>query len=473
MNTLVRRSFVLLLVSMLVSLALPVHAQGDRRVDQGAAALAAYNLPPESFVELSAYASNPQKLAETLIKYGYTPEQAQEFITPQNVMMLEAVLNPSPSQELLGQAMAILGPYNLSMTDLEALFPKLTDPQAMAAALMEKGLTQEQALKVLQDAAPLIQEASTSGLLQYTMLTGQIDGMLNQIGLNSHTLFSAAPYLNDPEALAAFMQGQGYTADQIQAFQGVAAQLAAQGITGETLDGWTAKSLIYRLEGLGLEPGAVNDILALGDPEAIRAHLEELGYEGGTLELAMTNITGIVGNEGESFTAERLANFQANEAQTLLEGAGVDMADLGYLLELRGDPEALGEYLSETYGMTDEQIAAFESSLDRTTFAQTVDPEDAEDFAAEVEMSLEDESEMGDDSEGDDVSDDSADDTADDTAEDDAGDDSADDASDGSAEDTGGDDAGGDDGGGDDGGGADDAGGDGGGDDAGGDEGEG
>jgi hypothetical protein len=446
MKTLYRRPVMLmaLLFAFLLSMTLTAYAQGGPRVNQGTAFLEANRIPPEAFRELSANAADPNLLAQTLIKYGYTPEQAQTFMTPQNVMALRGVLNPSPANDLIARALETLAPYNLGIADLSALFPNLNNPQAMVAALMQKGLTQEQATQALQSAGPIIQEAQTSGMLQYAMINEQVGAILGAAGFNAHDLYSAANYLNDPEALAAYMQERGYTAAQIESFQGIASTLAAQGITGDLLNEYSAKQMIYRLEGLGLPAGSINDILALGDQDAIREYLADLGLDGSALELAMVNIVGIVGEDGQDFTAETLAQVQANEAAKLLEGAGIDPSDLGELLALRGDPDALSDYLAENYGLSAEQIAAFANGLENSTFAKTVDPEDVDDFIANLDAALEDEGgddAAGDDS-GEDVSDDSgSDDSADDSGADDSGGEGADDG--GSDDSGGGEDSGG------------------------------
>lgn len=420
MKTLYRRPVILMafLFAFLLGVTQTAYAQGGPRVNQGTAFLEANRIPPEAFRELSANAADPTLLAQTLIKYGYTPEQAQTFMTPQNVMALRAVLNPGPTNDLIARALETLAPYNLNMNDLSSLFPILTDPQAVVAALMQKGLTLAQATQALQSAGPIIQEAQSSGMLRYAMINEQLGAVLTQAGFNAHDLYAAANYLNDPEALAAYMQERGYTAAQIESFQGIASTLAAQGITGDLLNEYSAKQMIYRLEGLGLPAGSINEILALGDQDAIREYLTGLGLDGSALELAMVNIVGVVGEDGQDFTAETLAQVQAKEAATLLKGAGIDPSDLGELLALRGDPDALSDYLAENYGLSAEQIAAFATSLDNSVFARTVDPEGIDDFIASVEAALEDEG--GDDS-GEDMSDDSGDDAEMDDSADDSG----------------------------------------------------
>lgn len=368
----------------LLLITLPVQAQGNR-VAQGVAFLQANNIPPQAYVELSATIGNPQEAAKVLIKYGYTPEQAQAFMTPQNVLTMAGVLNPSPANEILIQAIGILAPYNLSMNDLTALMPNLTNPQAMVATLMQKGLTQEQATQLLTQAAPLIQQASDGGMLQYALLNDQVAGMFSQAGLSHMMMYEMGNIINDPAAIAAYMQQKGYTDAQIQTFQGLAAGITAQGITPELLEGWTVKNMVYRLEGIGLDPTTIREVVALGNVDAVREYLMAQGFSGDMLELALTNIQGTLGENGEVLTPERLDNFQAWEAANLFREAGVDPADLGNILAMKGDPEAMSNYLAETYGLTDDQIAAFEKGLNNSTFGQTVDPENADDFSMNVE----------------------------------------------------------------------------------------
>ncbi|MCC7209713.1 MAG: hypothetical protein IT323_20550, partial [Anaerolineae bacterium] len=354
----------ILLIALLAMMMTPVHAQdGGRRVDQGVAFFQANGIPPEAFRELSAtVGTSPQRAAEVLVKYGYTPEQAQAFMTPQNVLTMRAVLNPGPSNEVIGQAMGLLAPYNLTINDLSALFPNLNNPQAMAATLVQKGLTMEQASQLLTQAAPIIQQANEGGLLQYAVLNDQIAGMMNQAGFDYMLMYNVGNVINDPEAIAAKMKEQGYTEAQIQSFQTLAVGMTAQGITPELIDGWTVKNMVYRLEGIGLDPTTINEIVALGSRDAVQEYLEGLGYSGETLELALVNLAGCLGENGEVLDPERLQAYQAGEAARLLDEAGIDPENLGDILSLMDDPDAMRAYLEDS-GLSDEQIAAFEKGL--------------------------------------------------------------------------------------------------------------
>lgn len=410
MNPVFRRAALLsvLMIALFASMITPVQAQGgNRRVDQGVGFLQANRIPPEAYVELSAtIGSDPRKAAEALVKYGYTPEQAQAFMTPQNVLTMRAILNPGPSNEVIGQAMGLLAPYNLTINDLSALFPNLNNPQAMVATLVQKGLSVDQASQLLSQAAPLIQQASDSGLLQYAVLNEQIVGTMSQAGFDYMLMYRLGNVINDPEKIAAAMREQGYTDAQIQSFQGIAAGLAAQGITPELVDGWTVKNMVYRLEGIGLDPTSINEIVALGSLDAVKGYLEDLGYSGDTLQLALVNISGCLGENGEVLDPERLQAYQAGEAAKLLDEAGLDPESLSEILSLKDDPDAMRAFLEENYGLSDEQIAAFEKGLASATFAQTLDPEDLDDFIANVEDSGDD---SGDNDNADDLGNDNTD----------------------------------------------------------------
>ncbi len=63
---------------------------------------------------------------------------------------------------------------------------------------------------------------------------------------------------------------------------------------------------------------------------------------------------------------------------------GIYPEDLADILALRDDPDALREYLGEYYGLDDSVIDSFMHGLEQSTFAQTVDPEDADTFIDDV-----------------------------------------------------------------------------------------
>jgi hypothetical protein len=112
--------------------------------------------------------------------------------------------------------------------------------------------------------------------------------------------------------------------------------------------------------------------------------MTEKGLSGDMLELAMVNLEGVLGAEGEKLTPEALEHFQATEALALFEQAGLDPETMGDILEYKDDPEAMREYLAEE-GLDDAAIDAFVQGLERSTFAQTVDPENADDFLMGVD----------------------------------------------------------------------------------------
>lgn len=380
------RKFCFLAVLLVCCLPLTVQAQDTTRLEQGVAFLEANQIPSEAYVELSAMlgTNDPQQIAEVLVKYGYSPEQLEVFMTEQNLFALSNTLNPGPTDALLNQALTILTAYDLTLTDLEMLVPLVNDPMALMKALLDKGLTQTQVVELLQQIAPLIQEAADSGLMQYIAMNGQLEAIFNQAGIPTNMLFDSAHLLNEPEAAAAYLAEIGYTEQEIQTYVELIPTLKEQGVTIGVVEGWSITTMIYRLEGIGLSPQTIKEILGLGNLDAVRGYLTAQGMSGSALELALVHIAGVMGFYGEALNVERLEAFQIREAFTVLNSIGIDPADLGEILALSSDPAALSAFLSENYARDAREIAVFIERLSQSTFVRTVDPNNSADFVASV-----------------------------------------------------------------------------------------
>ncbi len=373
----------------LLHLALPVQAQGGDRSQQGLAFLSSYGIPASAYRDLSVTGGDPQQVMAVLAQNGFSQEQIQAFMTPQNIMALNQIVNPNPAADLLGQAVTAFGAYNLTQADLVGLLPLTSDPQAMAQALAQKGLSQDQITGLLGQVAPIIQEASQSGVLKYAItLVGQ--QALTQTGVCAvgadcqMELSALAGMANDPEQMAAYLKERGLSDQQIQASIAATQALVAQGLSPDVIAGWQTQTALYRLEGLGLSPQELNELVQMGDLDAIREYMTERGFSGDSLELAMVNLEGVLGAEGEKLSPEALEHFQATEALALFEQAGLDPEAMGDVLQFKDDPEALKEYLAEQ-GLDETAIDAFVAGLGQSTFAQTVDSDDADDFIGSVE----------------------------------------------------------------------------------------
>jgi hypothetical protein len=368
-------------------LALPAQAQDGTRVEQGVAFLAANNIPSAAYAELStALTTNDyRQVAAVLVKYGYSPEQLKAFVTEPNLLALRSTLNPGPSDAMLIEALALLESYGLNALDLQTLAPLVNDPVALMESLTQKGLTPEQATQLLQQAAPLFQAAAAQGLLRYFAVNGLLVTFVTDAGIPLAMLFDSAYLLDDPQAAAAYLASIGFTAEQIQTFVDIIPALAERGVTPDVIEGWTVRSMIYRLEGMGLPPQSINEVVALGNIDVVRGYLIAQGFSGDSLELAVVNLGGCMGYNGETLNLERLAAFQAREARALLDSVGIAPADLVIILALTDNPAALSAYLGETYGLDEAQIAAFSAGLAQSTFARTVAPEQTDAFIASVE----------------------------------------------------------------------------------------
>jgi uncharacterized protein Smg (DUF494 family) len=389
----ISRCWLAVLVALVfIGIAFPAYAQGPsgERAKKGLAFLAANNIPAQAFRDLSVAGGDPKQIQEALAKNGFTPEQIQNFMNPQNIMTMNQILNPNPAGEVLGKAVAAFGAYNLSQADLVAVLPLVSDPQKMMQALAQKGLNAEQITKLMGDVGPIIQEANASGVLKYapTLIADQAyrqTGLCPAAGDCSGELLNIAKMLNDPEKMTEYLKGRGLSEAQIQATLQTTKALVGQGLSEDAIVGNTVSQALYRLEGLGLPAQELKDLVALGDLEAIKARLAEKGISGDMLDLAIVNLEGVLGEKGEKLSPETMEKFQADEALALCKNAGIDPSELGDILKNENDPEALKKKLADL-GLNEEQSQAFMTGLEQSTFGKTVDPENAEEFLKDVEQ---------------------------------------------------------------------------------------
>lgn len=367
-------------LAILLSLcAAPAQAQETTRVEQAAAFLSASGIPSAAYAELStALSTNDYRnVSAVLVKYGYSPEQLTAFLSDMNLLRLRAAINPGLDDEILIETLALAQSYGLNALDLQWLIALLDDPQAMAAYLTEQGLTPEQATRFLEEAAVLLADTGQHRL-GYHAINGLLFTFIDDAGLPAAMLYASAYLLDDPGAAAAYLTSIGYSAEQAQTFASLIPGLIERGATPETIEGWTASSMLYRLEGIGLPPHSIYEIVGLGNVDAVRGYLIAKGFSGDPLELALVNIGGCMGYHGEALNLDRLHAFQAHEARTLLDSAGIDPSDLRIVLALNRHPAALSDYLAKTYSLDEAQISVFLMNLSQSTFARTVDPDDTE-----------------------------------------------------------------------------------------------
>lgn len=359
--------------------ALPAQAQEATRVEQAVAFLAANGIPSAAYTELStALSTNDYRnVSAVLVKHGYTPDQLKAFISDTNLLLLRAAINPGIADDILIEGLALAQSYGLDALDLQWLTALMDDPMAMAGYLTGQGLTPEQVARFLNEAAILL-EGTSQYRLQYHAINGLLVTFIDDAGLPMAMLYDSAHLLDDPAAAVAYLTGIGYPDEQAQAFVALLPELAARGATPDVVEGWTVGSMIYRLEGIGLPLQSIYEVVALGNLDAVRGYLIAKGLSGDVLELALVNIGGCMGAQGEALNPERLAAFQVREASALLGSAGITPSNLRIILALNNHPAALGDYLASTYGLDQAQIDSFILNLSQSTFARTVDPDDAE-----------------------------------------------------------------------------------------------
>lgn len=366
---------------------LPAQGQQETRVEHSVAFLTANNIPSAAYAELSAAlnTTDHRNVEAVLEKYGYSPERVKAFVTDMNLLLLDSALNPEPSDGLQLQALTLLQSYGLTGLDLQSLAPLANDPAAIMDSLVQKGLSSEQATQLLERLAALIQEAAAQGWMPYYVINVPLFKMLNDAGLPRAMLYDSAPLLNDPAAAATYLASIGFTAEQIQTFENLLPELIEKGVTSSALEGWAIRSMIYRLEGIGLPPQSIYEVVSLGNIEVVRGYLIARGLGGDVLELALVNIVGCMGSQGEALNPERLIAFQAGEARALLNSVGIALTDLDLILGLLNSPMTLNTYLAEAYGLGETQSAAFVTRLNQSTFVQAFDPKAAAALIARVE----------------------------------------------------------------------------------------
>ncbi len=367
------------LATLISFCALPAQAQEATRVEQAVAFLAANGIPSAAYTELStALSTNDYRnVSAVLVKHGYTPDQLKAFISDTNLLLLRAAINPGIADDILIEGLALAQSYGLDALDMQWLTALMDDPMAMAGYLTGQGLTPEQVARFLNEAAILL-EGTSQHRLQYHAINGLLVTFIDDAGLPMAMLYDSAHLLDDPAAAAAYLTGIGYPDEQAQAFVALLPELAARGATPDVVEGWTVGSMIYRLEGIGLPLQSIYEVVALGNLDAVRGYLIAKGLSGDVLELALVNIGGCMGAQGEALNPERLAAFQVREASALLGSAGITPSNLRIILALNSHPAALGDYLASTYGLDQAQIDSFILNLSQSTFARTVDPDDAE-----------------------------------------------------------------------------------------------
>lgn len=370
----------MLLAILLGFLVLPAQAQDETRVEQAVAFLTANHIPSTAYRELATAlaTTDHQAVSAVLVKVGYSPEQLKAFVTDMNLLLLDNALRPQPSDTFQVQGLELLQSYGLNGVDLQTLVPLVRDPAALTASLMDQGLTAEQAAQLLEQAAPIFEQGAAQGLMQYDVVNTQLFRFMHNAGLPAAMLYDSAHLLGDPAAVSAYLTEIGFSPDQIQTFVGMIPELAARGVTPDGIEGWTVRSMIYRLEGIGLPPQSIYEIVSLGNSDAVRGYLTAKGLSGDVLELAVVHLSDCMGYQGETLNLERLHGFQVREANALLESAGIATANMSIILALADHPEALSAYLAEAYALDEAQIAAFMAGLSQSTFAQTVNPDDTD-----------------------------------------------------------------------------------------------
>lgn len=443
---------------LLVLLSLPLMASSVLAQDgagpsdkfkEGVAWLEQIGIPTEALSKLSADTiRNPQELAKVLAQYGMDQEQIQQFMTPENVTKLLFTVNPNKDQELLTQAMTIAGKYGIDQAALLALLPNATDPQALAAALAQKGLDAGQIRSLLQEVGPVIQEAVQKGSLDYVVNTMTYE-TLSAMGIPPYMLNAGVINLDekDPQKLAEEIAranekyGWGFTAEQLQQATGVIGQAQSMGLSNYSVMLAAVQVPMERLAAMGLPASAIYDIAALaGDPDAIKAYLEEMGFEGAAAELAFQQLEGYFASSmaEANVTPDMIEQFAEEQASKIAESVGLDEEQFQEALDAAGDPEALQELL-DSYGLSDEQIALFTRQLNHSVLYQMVsDAEDEGDADAEDEGDVDAEDEGDADAESDAEDEDEDDTDAEGDAEDEGDTDAEDDAEGGDEGDTGG-----------------------------------
>jgi hypothetical protein len=394
-NILARRHVWLLALPVILSMvaALPVHAQEpspppDSRLQDALSFLAANEIPASAFRDLSAAGGDPQRVTEVLARNGFTPEQIQAFATPENLFVLDQAVNPNPTAVIVAEATEIGGRYGLEPADVAALLPLASDQPALMEALAQRGLTEEQIGALLGEIDPLIQQAILDGDLKYVPTLTAYTAFV-QLGLPDPDLsvVEIAGFLDEPDALTTYFKGQGLDDQQIEVALGTVDTLVSQGLSKNLIVGALVRTAIHRLEGMGLSPQLLDDLVAPANLDVVRERLVQEGLSGDALALALVHLEGAFGFHGEKMNATRLSVFLASEAANLLNSARIVPTDLDEILSKKDDPDALRAWLAEKYYLDETSIDAFILGLNQSSFAKTLAPEDVEDIVARIEGS--------------------------------------------------------------------------------------
>lgn len=381
----------LLIFCVLWGMVRPVQAQapfgkpGDR-LAEALVFLQTNGIPDSALHDLSLTGGNAQKVADVLKNAGLSDDQITAFETPENLRTLNRTLNPNLITDFLVKLAVIVRPYDILPLEFLAFLPMADDPQKMAAALEQRHLTAAQVRSLMDQLTPVIQEAEAEGILKYAPV-GAAFLAFGELGLVEQDLYNVSTILNDANGVGVYFMHRGLTDNGLQGVMGTLNLLVGQGLSTNTITGATTINAIYRLEGLGLSPRLLNDLVQLGDLEAVRARLEQEGLSGTALELGVVNLEGVLGTKGERLTPKMLVSFQAGEAATLLSSAGLDPAGLDQIFQVKDDPEALRQYLAGQ-GLDSAVIDAFILGLNHSTFVKTVDPDAAGDFITSVEQQM-------------------------------------------------------------------------------------
>lgn len=339
--------------------------------------LAAQGIRIEDINELAQLVRDPTVNAwDFLLSKGYPQAQIEAFLSDETtVFLLNQLLHPSPSRDILERANALLTSYGLSSGALIELYKLVTDPQALYDTLIAYGLSPEQADGFTNEALELADEAQRIGVFDYAAtLDGQ--DVLDKYGYDTVRLNSLGSVLDDPDALRAELLRQGVSdadVDDIVAdFQYLREEA---GLSGKYLKAWATKSLAYTLDFYGVPSTKIFTLAAQGDSAAIRDCLSGAGFDESAIDIAASEFgLYLFGDYDEAWiTSKTIIEVVYDDAGTFAYEWGLSSEELAELSLYGSDLDTLFEILTQEYGFSDEDAEYFLFDFDGAIFSSVFD----------------------------------------------------------------------------------------------------
>lgn len=318
------------------------------------------------------------------------------------------------AQELNDQAAQLLEKYNIPFSELANILPFVAknDQEGLMEKLGNLGLDEQQIGGILQDAAPLIEQGMSTGIIQ-EYLAAQGKQALEEANIPTEDYAKYIQAMSSPKDFTSALEAAGIDGTELINFVQRAEELRQMGLGADDFDH------AARIDAL---------VQAMGESKFAQEDWDNLINAYSTSPEIFNEQLQAAGIDPEAFVAGFQEAYQNVYAEYGFDEASMaefqDQALLEEIVNADGDPEALAA-LGAEYGLSEDQVTALVDA--------DGDPEALNAALAEMGYSEEDitstedaQSEsVGDDQSTDQVSDDqSADQVSTDSSTDQSGDDS-------------------------------------------------